>query len=245
MNTQIFNKVEEPIEEENTELNPSQSEQEEDFPVPTADAINSDPIIEEANSAVNDNDDDYEEQPKKGKKGGPSRFILGLYDWVSAFLFALVVVILVITFGVRMVDVDGSSMMNTLQDHDKVFITGLNYEPQVGDIVVISHGAELDKTLVKRIIAVGGQTVDIDFDTGDVMVDGVVLDEPYILGSTQVEGGTEFPLTVTDGTVFVLGDNRPISNDSRYPEVGLINVDDIIGKVQFRIYPFSSIGRVE
>lgn len=239
MNTQIFDKVEEPGDEENTGI----QSQEDDFPVPTADAINKDLVIEE-------DDSDEEEalgrkRSRRKKSKGPSGFILGLYDWVSAFLYAIVFVILVITFCVRMVDVDGSSMMDTLQDHDKVFITGLNYEPQVGDIIVISHGAELDKTLVKRIIAVGGQTVDIDFETGDVMVDGVVIDEPYILGSTKNKDEVEFPLTVDEGKVFVLGDNRPISKDSRYPDVGLIDEENIIGKVQFRIYPFSSFGFVE
>lgn len=237
MDTQIFNKVEEPAEEKNTEL------QQEDFPVPTADDINSEFSVEEEDFDAEENVG----RKKKKKKNlkGPSGFILGLYDWVSAFLYAIVFVILIITFCVRMVDVDGSSMMNTLQDSDKVFITGLNYEPQVGDIVVISHGETLDKTLVKRVIAVGGQTVDIDFETGEVMVDGVVIDEPYILGSTKNKDVVEFPLTVDEGKVFVLGDNRPISKDSRYPDVGLIDVENIIGKVQFRIYPFSSFGFVE
>lgn len=237
MDTQIFNKVEKPAEEENTEL------QQEDFPVPTADDINSEFSVEEEDFDAEENVGKKKKKKKNSK--GPSGFILGLYDWVSAFLYAIVFVILIITFCVRMVDVDGSSMMNTLQDSDKVFITGLNYEPQVGDIVVISHGETLDKTLVKRVIAVGGQTVDIDFETGEVMVDGVVIDEPYILGSTKNKDAVEFPLTVDEGKVFVLGDNRPISKDSRYPDVGLIDVENIIGKVQFRIYPFSSFGFVE
>lgn len=237
MDTQIFNKVEKPAEEESTEL------QQEDFPVPTADDINSEFSVEEEDFDAEENVGKKKKKKKNSK--GPSGFILGLYDWVSAFLYAIVFVILIITFCVRMVDVDGSSMMNTLQDSDKVFITGLNYEPQVGDIVVISHGETLDKTLVKRVIAVGGQTVDIDFETGEVMVDGVVIDEPYILGSTKNKDAVEFPLTVDEGKVFVLGDNRPISKDSRYPDVGLIDVENIIGKVQFRIYPFSSFGFVE
>lgn len=237
MDTQIFNKVDG---EENDGFHP---QSEEDIPVPTADVINSDPMIEEAD--INSDRSSAKSKKVKKKSKGPSGFIVGLYDWVSAFLFALVLVILIMTFCFRMVDVDGKSMMNTLQDNDKVFITGLNYEPQVGDIVVISHGVELNKTLVKRVIAVGGQTVDIDETTGEVIVDGVVLDEPYILGETMPTGDVEFPVTVTEGTVFVLGDNRPISQDSRYSDVGLIDINNIIGKVQLRVFPFNQFGFVE
>ena len=182
---------------------------------------------------------------KTGKKDAPSAFVSGLFDWVSAFLFALIAVVVVMTFCFRIVDVDGSSMMNTLHDRDKVIVTGLNYEPRVGDIVVASHGVDLNKAIVKRVIAVGGQTVDINSETGEVIVDGVVLDEPYINGSTVAENDVEFPLEVEEGKVFVLGDNRPISKDSRYAEVGLIDKEWIIGKVQFRFYPFDDIGRVE
>ena len=136
-------------------------------------------------------------------------------------------------------------MLQTLQNGNKVIVTGLDYNPEVGDIIVISHGAELDKALVKRIIAVEGQTVDINSETGEVSVNNIVLDEPYINGKTVAQGDMEFPLQVTEGNVFVLGDNRPISKDSRYKEVGLIDKDSIIGKVQLRIYPFSEFGKVD
>ncbi len=235
MDTQIFKKVEDPKEPESERISVDS--------VPDLSTMNShdDPVDRE----LAEEDTVTKRRNKKNKQKGPSGFITGVYDWASAFLFALVFVVLVMTFCVRMVNVDGSSMMNTLQNEDKVIVTGLNYEPQVGDIVVISHGAELDKALVKRVIAVGGQTVDIDFETGEVTVDGIVIDEPYILGSTNVSADVEFPVTVTEGTVFVLGDNRPISKDSRYSEVGLIDVENIIGKVQLRVYPFNSFGTVE
>lgn len=231
MDTQIFDKIEEPAQAE------EDTAQEEDIPN----------LPKEAPASAKVIDEDSEEELKRNakKRDAPSKFISGLYDWASALLAAVVVVVLIMTFCFRMVDVDGSSMMETLQDNDKVIITGLNYEPQVGDIVVISHGVELDKPIVKRVIAVGGQTVDIDFETGDVTVDGILLDEPYILGSTTVSADVEFPLTVTEGTVFVLGDNRVISKDSRYSDVGLIDVNNIIGKVQLRVYPFNTFGRVE
>lgn len=232
MDTKVFDKVQEPKKPENEGIS------EENVPDLATVNFNDDPVERELS-------DEEASVSKKRKKDSPSGFILGVFDWVSAFLFALVIVILIMTFCFRLVDVDGSSMLQTLQDGNKVIVTGLNYEPQVGDIVVISHGAELDKALVKRVIAVGGQTVDINSETGEVIVDGIVLDEPYINGKTVAEGDAEFPMEVTEGTVFVLGDNRPISKDSRYNEVGLIENENIIGKVRFRLYPFDEFGKVE
>lgn len=232
MDTKVFDKVQEPKKPENENIS------EENVPDLATINFNDDPVERELS-------DEEASVSKKKKKDSPSGFVNGLFDWVSAFLFALVIVILIMTFCFRLVDVDGSSMLQTLQDGNKVIVTGLNYEPQVGDIVVISHGAELDKALVKRVIAVGGQTVDINSETGEVIVDGIVLDEPYINGKTVAEGDAEFPMEVTEGTVFVLGDNRPISKDSRYNEVGLIENENIIGKVRFRFYPFDEFGKVE
>ena len=231
MDTKVFDKVQDPKKPEKESIS------EENVPDLATINFNDDPVERELS--------DEEASVSKKKKDSPSGFISGLFDWVSAFLFALVMVILIMTFCFRIVSVDGSSMLQTLQNGNKVIVTGLNYEPQVGDIVVISHGAELDKALVKRVIAVGGQTVDINSETGEVIVDGIVLDEPYINGKTVAEGDAEFPMEVTEGTVFVLGDNRPISKDSRYNEVGLIENENIIGKVRFRFYPFDEFGKVE
>lgn len=247
MDTQVFNKIDENEASENSAQNGSVIHGGENSAVADEQGKGSTKKSKKAKSNKNKNKNKntgrYAENDKDEK--APSKFITGIFDWVSAILFALVIVVLVMTFCFRMVDVDGNSMMNTLQDGDKVFITGLNYTPEVGDIVVISHGVELNKPIVKRVIAVGGQTVDIDFETGEVTVDNIVLDEPYILGSTTVSADVEFPLTVDDGTVFVLGDNRVISKDSRYSDVGLIDVNNIIGKVQIRVYPFNAFGSVE
>ncbi len=237
MDTQIFDKVESPKEPENDSISHEN--------VPDLATVNSndEPVdreISEEEASVKS-----KKKNKTKRKDGPSSFVSGLFDWISAFLFALVIVVFVMTFCFRLVDVDGSSMLQTLQDGNKVIVTGLNYEPQVGDIVVISHGAELDKALVKRVIAVGGQTVDINSETGEVIVDGVVIDEPYINGKTAQNGDVTFPIEVREGTVFVMGDNRPISKDSRNSEVDLIEVENIIGKVRYRIYPFDEIGKVE
>ena len=220
MDTRIFDKVQEP--------NKPQQENKEEA---------------KALDVVTVKDDN--KKKKKKTKNSPSEFMNGIYDWVSAGLFALSVIVILMTFCFRLVNVDGSSMLQTLQNGNKVIVTGLDYNPEVGDIIVISHGAELDKALVKRIIAVEGQTVDINSETGEVSVNNIVLDEPYINGKTVAEGDMEFPLQVTEGNVFVLGDNRPISKDSRYKEVGLIDKDSIIGKVQLRIYPFSEFGKVD
>lgn len=234
MDTKIFDKIQDPKKNEEEKIS------EEKVPDLATVNLDDDPVEREISD-----EEAIGESKKKKRKDSPSGFISWLFDWVSALLFAFVIFVLILTFCFRLVDVDGSSMLQTLQDGNKVIVTGLNYEPQVGDIVVISHGAELDKALVKRIIAVGGQTVDINSETGEVIVDGIVLDEPYINGKTVAEGDTEFPLEVTDGNVFVLGDNRPISKDSRYTEVGLIENENIIGKVRFRIYPFNEFGKVE
>jgi len=233
MDTKIFDKVQEP--------NKTQKDNSGESSATDYSALRVDDSAEYEPSE----DKDVKQKKKNKKKNSPSAFINDLYDWVSAGLFALVVVVLLMTFCFRLVNVDGSSMLQTLQDGNKVIVMGLDYKPSVGDIIVISHGAELDKALVKRIIAVEGQTVDINSETGEVIVDNVVIDEPYINGKTVAEGDMEFPLKVEEGTVFVLGDNRPISKDSRYKEVGLIDVESIIGKVQLRIYPFNEFGKVK
>ncbi len=236
MDTQIFDKVESTkADEETAQEN-----------VPDLASVNSND--EPVDLELTEEDTTAQKGRKKRKnlgKDGASGFVTDLFDWASAVLFALVIVMLLMTFCFRIVDVDGDSMLQTLQDRNKLIVTGLNYDPQVGDIVVISHGAELDKTLVKRVIAVGGQTVDINSETGDVIVDGIVIKENYINGKTTQIGDTEFPVDVEEGTVFVLGDNRPISKDSRFTDVGLIENENIIGKVRLRIYPFDEVGKVE
>lgn len=98
------------------------------------------------------------------------------------------------------------------------------------------------QALVKRVIATEGQTVDIDFETGEVSVDGTVLQEDYINALTTVDGGVHFPLTVAEGCIFVLGDNRGISEDSRYPDVGQIDKREVLGKAIFLMYPGTDDG---
>ena len=161
----------------------------------------------------------------------------GLYEWVEAAVFSLIVVVLVFTFLFRVVGVDGPSMTPTLLDQERLILTDLFYTPERGDIVVINRYTR--EPLIKRIIAVGGDTLAIDGETGEVSVNGEVLDEPYIQGTTYP---LEFasPQTVPEGYVFVMGDNRENSTDSR--RLGFISEKDIMGEAVFRIWPLSKFG---
>ena len=162
-----------------------------------------------------------------------------LYEWVRALVSAVTAVVLVFTFAVRMIGVDGHSMVPTLQNGDRLAVTaGLlagTYRP--GDIVVLRKDSFLDEPIVKRVIAVGGQTVDIDFSTGSVFLDGKLLNEPYISELTFREEGTQFPLTVPEGAIFVMGDNRNHSNDSRDARLGTVDTGYVIGRAVFLLYP--------
>ena len=164
-----------------------------------------------------------------------------IYDWVHCLLIAVIAVVIILTFFFRMVNVDGESMLETLQNGDKVIVSELFYTPNDGDIVVISHGQKYKDPIIKRVIATEGQTLDINFETGEVVVDGVVLQEDYIIGET-IKGDTAIPSVIPEGKVFVMGDNRTKSLDSRYENIGLIDKSDIIGKAQFVAFPFNHFG---
>ena len=170
--------------------------------------------------------------------------ISGFYDWIRCILFAISIVVICLTFIFRLVDVDGTSMESTLESKDKVIVTNLFYTPKDGDIIVISHGAEYSKPIIKRVIATEGQTIKLDYENDRIIVDGVVLDEPYINDSTFEGnyGDYDIPEVVPEGKVFVMGDNRRVSLDSRRTEIGLIDIDNVIGKAQFVAFPFSDFG---
>ena len=177
-------------------------------------------------------------------KEKPSRFALReLFDWVEAGMVAVACVVLVFTFAVRLAGVDGDSMNPTLYNRDRLLITRLFYTPQQGDIVVVTKPTHRNEPLIKRVIATGGQTVDIDFVSHTVIVDGVVLDEEhYIAEPTAQQYDLSFPQTVPEGCVFIMGDNRNHSWDSRDSEVGMVDERYILGKVIYRVLPYRSMG---
>lgn len=182
-----------------------------------------------------------EDDKKKGKKKkNPSK--LNIFDILEPIVAALLVITVVFTLFFRIVNVSGRSMMPTLNNGDKIVISATGYEPQRGDIVVLSGAAGIKDTIVKRIIAVGGDKVDINFTTGIVTVNGV--EEEYTDVLTLQQFDIAFPITVPEGTVFVLGDNRPESLDSRSTEIGCIDERYIVGKVLFRMFPLGE-GKVE
>lgn len=165
-----------------------------------------------------------------------------LYDWVESAVFAVVCMILVFTFLGRIVTVVGESMEHTLQNSDKLISSRLFYTPDYGDIVIITQPNDRNEPLIKRVIATEGQTVDIDFEKGIVYVDGKALEEPYTAAPTYVEFDVVFPQTVPEGKVFVMGDNRNASWDSRDSEVGMIDERYILGRTVYRISPWENRG---
>jgi signal peptidase I len=169
--------------------------------------------------------------------------ILYLHD----LLYMLLAIMLVFLLFFRVIVVSGDSMYSTLLDGDYLLLVGnLFYqEPDHGDIVVISKKSFDDgKPIVKRVIATEGQSVDIDFENAVVYVDGVALDEPYINSPTSFNEGTVFPLTVAEDCIFVLGDNRGVSRDSRDPVIGQIDKREVLGKAIFLMLPGTSHGNL-
>ena len=184
--------------------------------------------------------------PKEQKVINP--MLISTFEWMQAAAIAIVTVVVAMTFVFRIVDVRGDSMLNTLFDGDKVLVYSLMYTPKQGDVVIVSHAEKYDEPIVKRVIASEGQKVDIDYNTGDVFVADQKLSEDYL--TFKIEGlrtgydDISFPLIVPEGCLFVLGDNRPVSLDSRTSTIGFVDCDDVIGKATFVVYPMSRIAAV-
>ena len=176
-------------------------------------------------------------EPEKRKE--PETLEGVLYCWAQALITAVVGVVLLFTFGLRLIGVSGPSMQDTLYTGDRLLVLNAAYcDFKAGDVVVINdYNAQLSDTLVKRIVAVEGQTVDIDFMSGQVYVDGQPLDEPYIKEPTYTSEGVQFPLTLGEGEVFVMGDNRNQSTDSRDPKLGPVDERYLQGKALFLLLP--------
>lgn len=161
------------------------------------------------------------------------------YEWVRSLVGAVLAITLLFTFVVRMMGVSGHSMEPTLQHGDRLLVLSgwLCGEYEYGDIVIAYKKSFDDEPIVKRVIATEGQTVDIDFTLGRVFVDGELLQEDYINDLTYLEEGTEFPLTLGEGELFLMGDNRNRSSDSRDADLGAVDERMIIGRAFFLLFP--------
>ena len=169
-----------------------------------------------------------------------------LIEWGKSLLFAAVIVGLLFGFVIMPYTIIGSSMEPTLLPDDRVIVYQLFYTPKQGDIVILSENTGLNETLVKRVIALEGQTVDIDED-GYVLVDGERYADAEGVAAIEEDwrGDMDYPVTVPEGCIFVMGDNRNASTDSRDERVGFVNTDEVKGKVVLRIRPLSRFGLVD
>ncbi len=224
------------------------------------------PAIDPAGDATpaEENDGAEVRQPsakKKRVRENGSRRVDGLFDFIELFVFTLAAVLIITSFVVRHSVVEGDSMLGTLHSGETLIISDLFYEPRVGDIVVVDdHSTALKKPIIKRVIAVGGDTVRVT--KVGIAVNGVLLDEPYVYTdglayaysvypseayssneTLTVEVGVYYEFVVPEGELFVLGDHRNMSTDSR--DIGTVDVDAVVGRVLLRVFPFDVFGRVE
>jgi len=165
------------------------------------------------------------------------------YDWIQCLVSALLICVLVFAFFVRIIGIKGSSMVPTFHNADSVIISNLFYQPKYGDVVVLRKQTFQKEPIIKRVIATEGQTVDIDFNAGVVYVDGKALNEPYIAEATHNRIDFDGKITVPENCVFVMGDNRNDSTDSRCSLIGCVDERYIMGKVLIRILPLNKFGK--
>jgi len=168
-----------------------------------------------------------------------------IYDWLQSIVFALIACVLLFIFLARVVTVDGGSMNPTLLHGDKLIVSNLSKSYEPGDVVVFVAPEFMSEPLIKRVIATEGQYVSIDFDDGVVTVDEVDLYEPYILEPTADEQDYDGPIQVPEGCVYVMGDNRNHSNDSRTEEIGCVDTRYILGKAYMVMFPVKSFGFIQ
>ncbi len=179
-----------------------------------------------------------------------SGLINNLFYWVQTLVYAVVAIVLLFTFVGRLTRVEGSSMLNTLHDGDMLLLQSIGYEPKAGDIVVLNKTTNETTSLlggdaiVKRVVALGGQTVQIDYSTSTLYVDGQPVSEPYVREFMHLRAGPysgQTPFVVPEDSVFVLGDNRNESTDSRQELLGPVHKDYILGRAVCILFPFSDL----
>lgn len=186
------------------------------------------------------------EDRRPDEEGEEEKLSLGqeIYQTLQSLVCIVLFVIFLFTFVVRITVVDGESMENTLFNGDIVLVRSIGYEPAQGDIVVLTKTSFESQSIIKRVIATGGQRVDVDYAAGTVSVDGVALDEPYIKEAMRVPwwGEGVNHVRVPEGSIFVMGDNRNNSSDSRDPEIGIVDKRCVIGRALTVLLPFDDFG---
>jgi len=213
-------------------------------------------VIDEGAEGNNDSiseGDPSQTVPSHAKKtsNGPRIFVESIFDIFEMFAICTAVILLMFSYVARLTVVEGASMEDTLHENDYMIVQSIGYTPTKGDIVVIQKISSRDfpRPIIKRVIATEGDTVDIDFATWTVYVNGKAIDEPY----TNLEGPPsipdmrylQFPLTVEEGKIFVLGDHRNHSADSRYDVIGQIDESCVVGRAVLRVMPFDKFGIME
>lgn len=180
------------------------------------------------------------------------------YDILKSILYQVVFIVIILAFVCRLAVVDGSSMSKTLEDNDVVLVTNyqsyFNYIPQLklkqGDVVAVApdknsdNQYKVDNAFIKRVIAVEGQTIGFDEENSKVYIDGKIIDEPYLSSETFSGVDWDIPDVIPPNKVFVMGDNRAVSVDSRSVRIQLVDEKNIIGKVQFIVYPFDKLSYI-
>ncbi len=161
------------------------------------------------------------------------------FEWLRCLVGVVLVLVLLFTFVAQTFTVQGPSMQNTLYGGDKLLVVKAELcDIEAGDVVVAcQYNAQLSDPIVKRVVAVEGQTVDIDFDTGTVYVDGQPIEEDYVAERTYTSEGTQFPVTLEEGELFLMGDNRNHSTDSRSSMLGVVDERYVVGKAVFLLFP--------
>lgn len=192
-----------------------------------------------------------EENLAPAQKPAEEGLVYNLYYWLQTLVLAVVGIVLLFTFVGRITRVEGGSMLNTLHHGDLLLLQSIGYTPKAGDVVVVNKTTDETIALlggdaiVKRVIATGGQTVFIDYNTSTIYVDAKPLDEPYIQEAMEPHFGPysgQTPFVVPEGSIFVMGDNRNASTDSRHQLLGPVDNRYVLGRAVCILFPFSDFG---